>query len=68
MRRNPLALAVSLALLPVALAHAGEGTEELIITGVRTHIPLQLITDPKRPRQPMPAHDGADYLKTIPGF
>jgi iron complex outermembrane receptor protein len=42
--------------------------EELVVTGVRTDTPLQLITDPKRPRQPLPAHDGADYLKTIPGF
>src|SRR5690606_6331537 len=25
-------------------------------------------TDPKLPRQPVPASDGADYLKTIPGF
>lgn len=25
-------------------------------------------TDPKMPRQPVPASDGADYLKTIPGF
>jgi iron complex outermembrane receptor protein len=25
-------------------------------------------TDPRTPRQPIPAHDGADYLKTIPGF
>src|SRR5690606_36880214 len=25
-------------------------------------------TDPKPPRQPVPAHDGADFLKSIPGF
>lgn len=25
-------------------------------------------TDPKTPRQPLPASDGADYLKTVPGF
>ena len=30
--------------------------------------PLVTVTDPKAPRQPLPAHDGADYLKTIPGF
>jgi len=30
--------------------------------------PLAVETDPRAPRQPMPAHDGADYLKTIPGF
>jgi outer membrane receptor protein involved in Fe transport len=26
------------------------------------------VTDPKTPRQPLPASDGADYLKTLPGF
>ncbi|HEX9011247.1 MAG TPA: TonB-dependent copper receptor [Holophagaceae bacterium] len=30
--------------------------------------PLVTVTDPKAPRQPVPAHDGAEYLKTIPGF
>ncbi|WP_233865045.1 TonB-dependent copper receptor [Paraburkholderia adhaesiva] len=30
--------------------------------------PLFSITDPKAPRQPLPASDGADYLKTVPGF
>ena len=30
--------------------------------------PLVTVTDSKAPRQPVPAHDGAEYLKTIPGF
>lgn len=30
--------------------------------------PLNVVTSPKTPRQPVPASDGADYLKTIPGF
>ena len=30
--------------------------------------PLVVETDPTAPRQPVPAHDGGDYLKTIPGF
>lgn len=30
--------------------------------------PLTIVTDPKAPRQPIPAHDGAEILKTIPGF
>lgn len=42
--------------------------EELVVTGVRMDEPLTLTTDPKAPRQPLPASDGADYLKTIPGF
>jgi iron complex outermembrane recepter protein len=30
--------------------------------------PLTWRTDPRLPRQPVPASDGADYLKTVPGF
>lgn len=41
---------------------------EVVVTAVRTDTPLTVTTDPKQPRQPLPAHDGADYLKTIPGF
>jgi len=42
--------------------------EQMVVTGVKTELPLNLLTDPKKPRQPLPANDGADYLKTIPGF
>lgn len=42
--------------------------EEIVVTAVRMEQALTLLTDPKAPRQPLPAHDGADYLKTIPGF
>ena len=30
--------------------------------------PLVTVLDPKAPRQPLPAQDGAEYLKGIPGF
>ncbi|WP_454913313.1 TonB-dependent copper receptor [Stutzerimonas chloritidismutans] len=40
----------------------------MVITGVGQQSPLTVVTDPKIPRQPMPASDGADYLKTISGF
>lgn len=49
------------------LADSGE-LEQMVVTGVKTEMPLNLLTDPKKPRQPLPANDGADYLKTIPGF
>ncbi len=45
-----------------------EPLEEIVVTAVRMEQALTLLTDPKAPRQPLPAHDGADYLKTIPGF
>lgn len=40
----------------------------IVVTGAAERVPLLLETDLKSPRQPLPAHDGADYLKTIPGF
>ena len=42
--------------------------EEVVVTAARMHAPLLVTTDPRAPRQPLPAHDGADFLKTIPGF
>ena len=42
--------------------------EEVVVTAPMMAEPLTVVTDPKAPRQPVPAHDGADYLKTIPGF
>jgi iron complex outermembrane receptor protein len=45
-----------------------EPLEEIVVTAVRMEQALTLLTDPKAPRQPLPAHDGADFLKTIPGF
>lgn len=40
----------------------------VVVTGVIPQSPLTFVTDPKLPRQPVPASDGADYLKTIAGF
>jgi iron complex outermembrane receptor protein len=42
--------------------------EEVVVTAPMMVEPLVVTTDPKAPRQPIPAHDGADYLKNIPGF
>ena len=63
-------------LAPAALAaetvdeHAAHANEisPLVITAVAPSSPLTLVTNPKDPRQPVPASDGGDYLKTIPGF
>src|SRR5690554_1643121 len=42
--------------------------ERIIVTGARPLSTIELVKDPKAPQQPLPAHDGADYLKSIPGF
>ena len=61
---------------PLALAadpvdeHAGHMRElsPTVVTAVAPSSPLTIVTNPKDPRQPVPASDGGDYLKTIPGF
>lgn len=40
----------------------------VVVVGVAPSQSNTFVTDPKLPRQPVPASDGADYLKTIPGF
>lgn len=71
--RFPLsALAVACGLCSMtALQAAEEHVHELpptVITAIQQSSPLTVVADPKDPRQPVPASDAADYLKTIPGF
>jgi len=42
--------------------------DPIVVTTARTIEPLVIQTDPKAAAQPIPAHDGADVLKNIPGF
>lgn len=42
--------------------------DALVVTGIAPVAALTFVTDPRLPRQPVPASDGADYLKTVPGF
>ena len=49
-------------------AYAAPELSPTVITAVAPSSPLTVVTNPKDPRQPVPASDGADYLKTIPGF
>ena len=78
--RSRLAAAVvALLVLPLAAPAAptddADDTREdaatldrVVVTGMRPSSVLTFETDPRLPRQPVPASDGADYLKTIPGF
>lgn len=71
MKQHPLpVLAAALALAVAAAVRAEETTriEEVVVTAPMVSEPLTVVTNPKAPRQPVPAHDGADYLKNIPGF
>ncbi|MEK9712220.1 MAG: TonB-dependent copper receptor [Thalassolituus sp.] len=51
-----------------SIAHAEHSLDDVVITAPATDSVLTVTTDPKAPRQPIPAHDGADLLKNIPGF
>ncbi|HHJ1296169.1 TPA: TonB-dependent copper receptor [Pseudomonas sp. H2] len=62
----PMALASDLS--HAEHAHAAPELSPTVITAVAPSSPLTVVTNPKAPRQPVPASDGADYLKTIPGF
>ncbi len=69
MTRKTLPLAIAALISPMAMGEDSTvPVEEMVITTVRMSEPLRVVTDPRQPRQPLPAHDGADYLKTIPGF
>lgn len=77
MRSSRLFVAVSAALClsPSAVAATPDGDADspstldaVVVTAEAPDSPLTWSTDPKIPRQPVPASDGADYLKTIPGF
>ena len=70
--RRALACALAIVLFPAIASAADEGEDaktldRVIVTATPVQ-PLTFETDPKLPRQPVPASDGADYLKTIPGF
>lgn len=47
---------------------AEETLPEVVVTAPAMEEPLVVTTNPRKPRQPIPAHDGAEYMKTIPGF
>lgn len=74
--RHTLALGVGLAASFIACtswAQSNPHSEHrhlntMVVTAVPLSSPITVETDPRLPRQPMPASDGADYLQTIPGF
>ncbi len=58
------------ATLQEAHAQLGEPlvATHIVVTGAPTAAPLTVELDPRQPRQPIPAQDGADFLKTVAGF
>ena len=70
MQLKRITICVALAFAPNVFAADATATTlpEVVVTAPAMEQPLVVKTDPRKPRQPVPAHDGADYLKTIPGF
>lgn len=48
--------------------HSAGKDHQVITVSAPLNNPLEIFTSPKTPRQPVPASDGSDYLKTVPGF
>ena len=75
LRSSPLSAAALAALVlclsfPASAASPTDAVSltRIVVTADSPTSALTYVTDPKLPRQPVPASDGADYLKTIPGF
>lgn len=60
-------LAFPLALCAQEASHRPE-LETIVITAPLMEKPLEVHIDAKAPQQPLPANDGANFLKTIPGM
>lgn len=73
-KRYSVALLAALATMVCAVpvqAEESKATEDagtMIVSAPAMSDPLTVETDPKAPRQPVPASDGASFLKNIPGF
>jgi iron complex outermembrane recepter protein len=61
-------LAAALTSMPAITLAAEEELGTMVVTAPPMKDPFTVETDPKAPRQPLPASDGATLLKNIPGF
>ena len=68
LKLNPLALAALLMVTSHSYAQDAGVLSDVVVTATSMSSPLNIEMDPKIPRQPLPAHDGADFLKSVPGF
>lgn len=77
MKYSQLAHSISVALILSSTQAIAENSpscgedlcdEVIVISAEVMQSPLSTVTDPKQPRQPLPAFDGSGFLKTIPGF
>jgi iron complex outermembrane receptor protein len=62
------ALAACFPACALGLGRSAVTLEPVVVTAAPAGTPLTVVANPKQPRQPLPASDAADYLKSIPGF
>ncbi len=68
MKTTRLPIALAIAALPLALHAQEKSLSEVVVTAPQMRDPLVIVNDPKAPQVPVPANDGASFLKNIPGF
>ena len=68
MKYSRIYLSVCAALLSANTVAEANNQEEVVVTAPTMKAPLTLSIDAKTPQQPMPANDGAAFLKTTAGF
>lgn len=61
-------LAAALAALPFTAFAEDAVLSEVVVSAPQMRDPLIVTNDPKAPQVPVPASDGASFLKNIPGF
>jgi iron complex outermembrane receptor protein len=61
-------LAAALAAMPFAAIAEDAVLSEVVVSAPQMRDPLVVTNDPKAPQVPVPASDGASFLKNIPGF
>ena len=68
MKHHPLTLAILAGLSTHVMADEVTVMESIVVTAPRMAEPLMVELDPRAPQQPVPANDGASFLKNVPGF
>ncbi|MGA1562721.1 MAG: TonB-dependent receptor plug domain-containing protein, partial [Gammaproteobacteria bacterium] len=68
LKLHPIALGLFAACSTAAVAQTTNVFDEIVVTAPQMSSPLTVEVDPKAPIQPIPANDGASFLKNIPGF
>lgn len=67
-RATALAIAAAFPITAMAAANAPTELDTVVVTAPAMAEPLSIRFDPKAPQQPLPAQDGAAFLKAVPGM